>query len=138
MLTNVFEYGDIYLLTCYIMLSPILSPLAKTAYLAIVYSFLLQVSFFRKMFRSKSQKVETGLKLNVLFTIFVLCLIETHTLQITSLSIEKASRCQQAFSKPCPSIYTMEHPKLIVSNQIEKEESTSIQWDNSLTFCYVF
>ena len=36
MLTNVQEYDDINRLTFYIMLSLILCPLAKTAYLAIV------------------------------------------------------------------------------------------------------
>ena len=35
MLTNVYEYDDINRLTFHIMLSPIVSPLAKTAYFAI-------------------------------------------------------------------------------------------------------
>ena len=40
------------------------------------------------MFRSKSKKVKNGLKLNVMFTVFVQFLVENRILPITSLSIE--------------------------------------------------
>ena len=40
------------------------------------------------MFRSKSKKVKNGLKLNVMFILFVQFLVETRIFQITSLSIE--------------------------------------------------
>ena len=77
MLTNVFEYDEINRLTFHIMQSLILCPLAKTAYLATArIFFLLKVSFFRQIFRSKSQKMKISLKLNVLFTIFVQFLAE--------------------------------------------------------------
>ena len=45
-----------------------------------VSSFLLEVSFFHQMFRSKDKKVKTSLKLNVLFTPFVQFLVENHIL----------------------------------------------------------
>ena len=41
-------------------------------------SFRLKVSFFCQMFRSKSKKVKNGLKLNVMFTLFVQFLVENH------------------------------------------------------------
>ena len=41
------------------------------------------------MFRSKSKKVKNGLKLNVMFTLFIQFLVENRIFfQITSLSIE--------------------------------------------------
>ena len=40
------------------------------------------------MFRSKSKKVKNGLKLNVIFTLFVQFLVEMVFFKITSLSIE--------------------------------------------------
>ena len=39
-------------------------------------SFRLKVSFLCHMFRSKSKKVKNGLKLNVMFTIYVQFLVE--------------------------------------------------------------
>ena len=39
-------------------------------------SFQLKASFFCQMFRSKSKKVKNGLKLNVMFTLFVQFLVE--------------------------------------------------------------
>ena len=83
MLTNVHEYDDITRLTFYIIYCLILCPLAKTAYLAIVRVVFCQ------MFRPKSKKVKSGLKLNVMFTLFVQYLAENRFFfQITSLSIE--------------------------------------------------
>ena len=78
MLTNVYEYNKINLLTFSHNASEILSPLAKTAYLAIAQIFSAKISFFYQMFRSKSQKVKNGLKLNVLVTIFEQFLVENH------------------------------------------------------------
>ena len=57
MLKNAYEYDDINQLTIHIMKRLILSAHAEN-------SFLLTISFFRQMFRSKSQKKKkkTGLK----------------------------------------------------------------------------
>ena len=57
MLTKVYEYDGINQLTFHIMLSPILSPLAKTAYLAIS-----QIVFCKFYFSVKCLEVKTGLK----------------------------------------------------------------------------
>ena len=51
MLTDVYEYNEINVLTFSHNVSAIFSPLAKTAYLAIAKSFI-----FRQEFRSKSEK----------------------------------------------------------------------------------
>ena len=54
-----------------------------------VDSFRLKVSFFCQMFRSKNKKVKNGLKLNVMFTLFMQVLVKNRIFfQITSLSIE--------------------------------------------------
>ena len=43
-------------------------------------SFRLKVSSFCQMFRSESKKVKNGLKLNVMFTLFVQFLVENRIL----------------------------------------------------------
>ena len=84
MLTNVHESDDIDRLTFHIFMSPCQNSLFDNS----VNSFRLKVSFFCQMFRSKSKKVENGLKLNVMFTLFVQFLVKIVFFQITSLSIE--------------------------------------------------
>ena len=81
MLTNDYEYDDIKRLTFQIMYNPILSPLAKTAYLIIarIVSFLFKVSVFYQMCRFKSQKEKTRLKMNVLISTFIQNLVENRT-----------------------------------------------------------
>ena len=57
MLTNVHEYDDITRLTFHEMLSQILSPLARTAYLAIArIGFLLKGSFYARCLDLKAKK----------------------------------------------------------------------------------
>ena len=83
MLTNVHEYE-------YQVESPILSPLAKTAYLAVArIVFLLNVSFFCQIFRSKSEKVKTSLKWMFCSPFLYSFIWNSYFfIQITSLSIE--------------------------------------------------
>ena len=77
MLKNFHDYDDINRLTFHIILSLILCPLSKTAYLAIMgIVFLIKASFFCQMFRFKSQKVKNSLKLNDMFTLYIQFLVE--------------------------------------------------------------
>ena len=59
MLTDVYEYNEINVLTFSHNVSAIFSPLAKTAYLAIAKSFIFR--------QELDQKVKNRLKLNVFF-----------------------------------------------------------------------
>ena len=58
MLINVYEYNDIKRSTIFIMLSPILCPLAKTAYFVIAPIVFCKKMIFRQMFRSKSKQIK--------------------------------------------------------------------------------
>ena len=61
MLTNVFEYDGINLLTFHIMLSPILRPHTKPVYLGkALLVFCLKFHFAVKCLDLNNQKVKTG------------------------------------------------------------------------------